>query len=333
MFSFLTVNDSTAVSGAELFIGDEVIKLSEVDFGKFRHEQRKVIVGLGSATSKSFSRPCPSRNNLIVSSQVYNIFVKEGSSPKLLIQGCQLEFENITLERGKFSVEVMVYLDIPIQQLDSEQAPQHIKDSFHYSQVLNVTFSVSPIEQEAINFTTGLQSPIYDGYGQFGFFIANLESMNSFLVSKYGYGDLDLVYELTNTELASELFEKGIFILVWGLTPWHYYIYPLKERSDSMNLPVKETPDFRGVYKLATTASRFSVVSGVELASWHGCLSKKWPEIYLPGESETTELELHVRHFDPIDGSYGPMLSTIILFRSDDPLPLQPLLAADIESV
>ncbi|WP_164707264.1 hypothetical protein, partial [Pseudomonas viridiflava] len=128
---------------AELFIGDEVIKLSEVDFGRFRHGQRKVIIGLGSATSKSFSRPCPSRNNLIVSSQVYNIFVKEGLSPKLLVEGRQLEFENITLERGKFSVEVMVYLDIPLQQLNSEQAPQHIKDSFHYSQVLNVMFSVS----------------------------------------------------------------------------------------------------------------------------------------------------------------------------------------------
>ncbi|MBP0953802.1 hypothetical protein JTA33_25490 [Pseudomonas sp. 20GA0080] len=333
MFSFLTVNDSTVVSRGELFIGNEVIKLSEIDFGAFRYEQRKVIVGLGGAASQSCSRPRPSRNSLIVSSQVYTISVKESLPPRFLVQGHQFEFDNVLIGCGSFSVEVLVYLDIPIQQLNSERAPQHIKDSFHYSQVLNVIFSVSPIEQNAISFTAELQSPVYDGYGQFGFFIANLDSMNRFLVSRYGDVDLDLIYEFTNTELANELFDKGIFILVWGLTPWHYYIHPLKDRLDSKSLPVKAAPDFYGSYKLDATISSFSVVSGAELTSWHTCLSKKWPEIYLPGESETVELELHVRYFDPVGGSYGPMLSTIILFRTEAPLPLQPLLVADIESV
>lgn len=74
--------------------------------------------------------------------------------------------------------------------------------------------------------------------------------------------DRNLKDAFCETEIANELFEEGLLILVWGMTPWQCYIYGLDSPKDIALVPSLNNPQFRGSYKFRSDIKRPSIVPG-----------------------------------------------------------------------
>jgi hypothetical protein len=329
MFSYIALNDSRVVANAKLVIGAATLDFSDIDFGRFSVEQRKVLIGVG--VEGDGPGPSSSLHSLAISSMSLSFEVTAQESPCLLISGDSIAMEDLTISEGSFNATIDVFLDIPMQQLDGQAAPKHIIDSFEYSQVLMVLVSISERAESDSYLSAKIQKPVCDGYGQFGFFLANLTAMDEFLKLKYGPGDIDLINELTTTELASELFDQGLMILVWGLTSWHYMIFALGSEREKCNVPTNPDPQYQGCYNLNSRLNEFSIVRGTELSSWNQCINKKWPTVILPGEGEQLKVEFHIKRFNPIGGSHGPAYPVVVMWRSAGTADLSPILEVDID--
>ena len=225
---------------------------------------------------------------------------------------------------------VDVSLDVPLKTL--VDVPVHVKPLLQYSEVVNVMMSLECSEVSVLNSSIE-RHPVYDGYGQLGFFIADLDKMNDYILSRLGCNDVNLKDAFCETEIAGELFEQGLLILVWGMTPWQYYIYGLDGPADFALVPGLSVPHFRGSYKLRSETKNPSVVPGEFLLNWPECLSIDFPKITLAGDGERVDIEVHVMGFHVVGGGVGPNLSVITACRQEGEPTIQPLLMVDIESV
>lgn len=329
MFSYITLNDSRAVASAKLAIGGSCLDFSDIDFGRFSVEQRKVLVGVG--IGGDCPRPSPSINSLAVSSQSLFFDVTTQASPYLIVSEDKVAITKLVIPNGSYRAEIDVFLDVPLQQLEGQNASKPIKDSFQYSQILTVIVSITARAEWHNHTENFIQKPVYEGYGQFGFMLANLTAMDGFLRKRYGDRDINLIDEFTTTELANDLFDQGLMVLVWGLTSWHYFIFALNSERERCSVPTKLLPDLKGCYKLSSRFNEFSVVRGTELNDWNQCKQKKWPTVRLSGIGESLNVEFHIKRFNPVGGSHGPAYPIIIMWRSDDSSGLSPILEVDID--
>ncbi|MDU8432782.1 hypothetical protein RYA99_26855 [Pseudomonas syringae pv. actinidifoliorum] len=211
------------------------------------------------------------------------------------------------------------------------EVPDHIQPLVHYTEILNVT-AVIEEQLHPATLPTRYAGPVYDGAGRLGFFLADLEQMESIIAKSSSTEIVDLQKEFCETEIANDLFEAGVLILVWGMTPWQYYIYGLSAYSDINLIPGAKEPQFRGKYKIRNDINSLSVIPGEQLLNWPLCREQNWPKIDLLGDGESVEVSVHLRAFDPINGEFGPPLAVIAVYRANEVPLIEPLLVVDIES-
>lgn len=114
----------------------------------------------------------------------------------------------------------------------------------------------------------------YESYGELGFLVTDIERMSKFIKESTKVIDNDLFKEFTTTALASELFDNGIMMLCWGMTPWPYFI--TSEDTNKMRLPLPKghKTSYIGQYKFSSEIQEASIIPGNALSDWALCCEK-----------------------------------------------------------
>ncbi|MND75925.1 hypothetical protein D3C80_675600 [compost metagenome] len=325
---YITANDSRLVANSVLDVAGARIPLSIFDFAEFGNEQRKTLVGW--AGREEITRYGPAVHSRKISEKKIHVEVLVGGVVVLDLAGEKTTLDAQLLAVGSYVLNVSIYLDVPLKTLGD--VPAHIKPLLQYSEIVNVMIRLESARSKGL-YEAETKYPVYDGYGQLGFFIADLEKMNDYISSRLGNGRLNLKDAFCETEIASELFDEGLLILVWGMTPWQYYIYGLNGEGDAGLVPHLDNPQFGGKYKLRADITNPSVVSGDFLLNWPDCLSMDFPKISLGGTGESVIVEVHVMSFYIPGVGVGPSLPIITVCRKEEDSIVEPLLMLDIESV
>lgn len=325
---YVTVNDSRIVASGFLEIGGTIIPLESFEFREYANVQRKVLLGwCCQSTVMKYGRAVSSQ---FISSKSIVLDVAKSNGVLLDIGVEKILLESMERVAGKYTLRIDICLDIPLEALGD--VPEHVMPLVQYSEILNVLVSMTPSGEEAMPMLKKPR-PVYDGYGQLGFFLADLQKMNDYIVARLGAGKINLKDAFCETEIANELFEEGLLVLVWGMTPWHYYIYGLEKAEDAKFLPVLPKPQFQGRYRLRSDIQNPSVVPGEFLLNWPDCLDMEFPKLSLGGEGELLSVGVHVQGFYVPGVGIGPRLSVIVASRGSDEPIIEPLLMVDIESV
>lgn len=177
---------------------------------------------------------------------------------------------------------------------------------------------------------------IYESYDHLGFAGIDETLFNHFLVKRLGRGTHDLVHSFTTTEMANDLFQAGLMILCWGITPWVYMINSIEthgsKRAYPEGLPLCE----RGSYFLLEEISEISIIPGVALKEWNTEVQGTWPRLKLQGSGRGVELDLRVaKAINPYAASvpdYLPIPFVNVIRVDRSVTEAAPILAADIES-
>jgi hypothetical protein len=225
---YLTLNDSRVVAKALISVGATTIDLRDYDFSLFSQEQRKVIFRW-TRNVKVFDYRPTLKSVLLSQKQILiNLF---SASEGVLIElaGERITLESVPLPAGLYHLDLGVHLDRPLKALG--EVPDHIKPMLEYSEIVNViaALSKSGKPQSATAFYPG---PVYDGAARLGFFLADIGKMDAFIKDNLAGEIIDLQKEFCETEIANQLFEAGLLVLVWGMTPWQYYIHGLARCED-----------------------------------------------------------------------------------------------------
>lgn len=327
MARFVTINDSRLVASGKLQVGSALLDFNEVDFGEFRSTQRKVIVGWSGEERARYSSAVRSRE---ISTK--EISINDESGGRVILDlGCErLILGELKATPKSYQLYVSVSLEIPLEAFGD--MPDHIKPLLQYSEIVRVTIDISCGNGEERTHTIA-KRPVYDGYGDLGFFIADLNKMNEYIVSRLGSEVVNLKDAFCETEIANELFAEGLLVLVWGMTPWHYYLYGVDEPEDAAFIPRLFRPQFQGAYRLRRDIKNPSVVPGEFLLNWPECMAKEFPTITVAGDGGALKIEVNVMGFYVPNVGIGPPLSVIIASREDGEPKIEPLLMVDIEAV
>ena len=165
---------------------------------------------------------------------------------------------------------------------------------------------------------------VFDSYSALGFVILDIDEFDRFISNNTESNDL--ISEFTTTELANDIFEKGLMILSWGNTPWVYYINSMNEYD--INPLIGNDKGYYGTYKLKKSTKQYSVIPGHELKDWMACKQKKWPIIEINGEGEYVQIKLHVKNaYSQSDEDYP--IPTFHITRLDSDV-INPLLQSNI---
>lgn len=138
-----------------------------------------------------------------------------------------------------------------------------------------------------------LNKKFLESYGEMGFVMIDIGSFNAFLEKQQRVISNNLIEEFTTTELANDLFDEGLMVLCWGMTPWVYYISSINSDSHFLaSLGVKTM--YQGIYKLREEIKLLSVIPGNMLTDWKTCTEKEWPRLELDGKGDFVKLELFI---------------------------------------
>ena len=153
-----------------------------------------------------------------------------------------------------------------------------------------------------------LESAIYESYGSLGFFLVHQQEFSQFLRERLGAGKHDLVEKFTSTELANELFDVGLIVLCWGITPWVYMITSQEEDKYSLQFPENFDAMEKGFYKFRSSITEVSVIPGDALSRWDTEETGEWPMLEIPGDGDVVELEFfNLKAFDELGVSFTPV--------------------------
>lgn len=151
-------------------------------------------------------------------------------------------------------------------------------------------------------------SYIFESYNHLGFVVVEKKSFNDFVVSRLGGGIHNLVDAFTSTELAGELFDAGLMILCWGITPWTYMITSCAEGGREQFFPRDVSPICSGKYVFSKSIRDVSVIPGVALLNWDTNREDDWPSLIIEGYGGVVELDLYVvKTVDEETGEFFPI--------------------------
>lgn len=330
MISYITLNDSTSIRNSILALGNERLELNKINIGEFDENQRKTILGIGLQGDVSPPSKSSSKNSKIISSEALEIELTQRSQPYLELENEKIQLEKLVIPCGRYHVKINVWLDTPLSCMSG--VPLEKQASIQYSQILFIEIIFATYGSNAHN-KKSITAPIYDSFGNLGFFLADLDRMKEIVSAELGSTPCNLIDAFSETELANHLFEAGVLCLTWGITPWVYYVYSASEQSEIDQLPFKDTKKISGVYKISDKIVEMSLVPGDQLKNWPNRMEMPWPKMNISGQGNTLKLDLHVRNFNAPNGSHGPTLAMINIYRSTTNEEISPLLNIDIESI
>jgi len=219
--------------------------------------------------------------------------------------------------------KLLVFSSIDVPYVAKGPIPESKIDYVEFSKILNLYFII--IERNSI--LTGCNKmQVFDAYGALGFAIIDIDEFDAFVSQKSSSNDL--IEEFTTTEIANELFDKGLMILSWGHTPWVYYI-------NSSNLKdivvlMGEYTGYYGFYNFRNLQKKYSVIPGNELRNWNDCKNKDWPLIEINGIGDYVLMKLYIKKAVSQSDSDYP-IPTFHLERFDKKIhDIEPLLQSNI---
>jgi len=319
-------DNSNHLAGAVLSIDSES-KSTSIDFSEFLLNDfpRKTMLNIehvNSLSNSSINYKINAGNPKIIK----KITIKKDALVKLKTPFSEEEI-NFDFHSKTIELNIFCFLDTPIiaQDVHDGEKQNLIKNS----QVLNVFFIFSESTSSSVSFIKN--HSIYESYGELGFLICDLNSVNSFIKNHDREIGNDLVEEFTTTELAGELFNSGLIMLCWGITPWVYYINSEVSNSDIQVLPMGEKTRLTGSYKLSKDTSRFSIIPGNALRDWSSCINNHWPEIIIEGDGDIVLLELYI--LNTLSKNKSTPIPTFFIKRISDPsIKPEPILYVNIFS-
>lgn len=204
----------------------------------------------------------------------------------------EILFEKSTSHHNT-SINIKILASLSTPEIASNLTPEERTNrGVQRSEILFIYIIITP-QNFTITSSTSLPS-IYESYGPLGFFATDKKIFNEFIVSKIGAGKHDLVQYFTTTEIANELFDAGLMVLCWGITPWVYFVSSKKANKDFCDI-VENTPIIKsGHYKLSNDIETIEIIPSNELREWNTNTQKSWPSLKLTGEGNGVQLDLHV---------------------------------------
>jgi len=322
---YITTNESRVIANAVRKGSGVDIAMADFDAAEFGSVQRKALLSWSREEQGTYYGAAVRSSK--ISERALDIEVRVPGDVSIDLGPEELVLDSGLIVQGRYVLSVEIYLDIPLKH--SGEVPDHIKPLLKYSQIFHVIIRLRRASDLPLCISKG-RNPVYNSYGQLGFFIADLEKMNAYIISRVGEGEINLKDAFCETELANELFEEGLLILVWGMTPTAYYVYGLDSADDRNLVPSIEQPQFTGTYKFRSDVQHPSVVPGEYLLNWPACLSSDFPKMTLAGKCEWVRVDVHVMGYYYMGIGTGPNFPVITAYRSEGIDTGQPLLMVDM---
>lgn len=289
---------------------------------------RKTIVNIELVDSLNESSACyKTQNEKKISSRK----IKIEKNSRIIIKSPEknIHLDGLISEYGFFELSIYYFIDTPLIAKEAKDSLQ--PDLIKNAEILSIYIIISKEHGGELKKITG--ASFYESYGELGFFITDVVKMSEFIEQSDREIDNDLFKEFTTTELASELFEKGIMMLCWGGTPWPYFITSEITSSSRLPLPKGSKTPYSGTYKFLSEIQEASVIPGNALSDWSLCCEKEWPTIKVPGKGDTASIELYALNATSADQTSNSVIPTFFISRkneSDDNDVVSPLLSSSI---
>lgn len=218
---------------------------------------------------------------------------------------------------------IIVLSSIDVPYIATGPIPESKIDYVESSKILNLYIIIT----DGDNISFGCSSlQVFDAYGNLGFVIINIDEFDEFVSPRVSSNDL--IEEFTTTEIANEIFDKGLMMLSWGHTPWVYYIN--SSTLKDVELLMGEYTGYYGFYNFKNSNKKYSVIPGNELRNWDNCKKKDWPLIVINGNGDYVLMKLYIKNaLSQSDRNYP--IPTFHLKRFDKKVhDIEPLLQSNI---
>ena len=148
---------------------------------------------------------------------------------------------------------------------ESEQIKGFSKEKLHlirnnYARVFSYVICIEEKNNSLIQKKTKIinfnKDTIYTALSEKGFILGDIP-----LIKERIDNQSNLLEAFTTTELANELFQEGLMILSWGMTPYQYFIGFSKDVPEFI-INDKYKRNFNGKYKVKKEISSLSLVKG-----------------------------------------------------------------------
>jgi hypothetical protein len=287
---FYAYAKSTEVQGHELVIinnsTEEIV--STFDFVPTDFP-RKTIINVEFVDTINNSSACYKNQN---KKKHLTKLIKLEKNSSLIIKSGSIKhsMDDLNLECGEHELNIYHFIDTPL--IAKEESQPSRLELIKNSEILNIYIIIS--KEHGGQLSEVKKMSFYESYGELGFIVTDIERMSKFIKESTRVIDNDLFKEFTTTELASELFDNGIMMLCWGMTPWPYFI--TSEDTNKMRLPLPKghKTSYIGQYKFSSEIQDASIIPGNALSNWALCCEKNWPKLKISGESEFASIELHI---------------------------------------
>lgn len=140
----------------------------------------------------------------------------------------------------------------------SEEKLHLIKNNYArvFSYIVCLGENSNSLVQNNIKSLTFNKNIIYTALSEKGFILGDIS-----LIKNNIYEHSDLMEAFTTTELANNLFQEGLMILSWGMTPYQYFIGFSKDVPEFI-IDDKYKRNFNGKYKIKKEINALSLVKG-----------------------------------------------------------------------
>jgi hypothetical protein len=200
-------------------------------------------------------------------------------------------FPDDALADGEFEVNIVSFVNTPLIR-KSDCIDEEKKKIVKFSELLAVYVIFS--KKSDTEFRPAQNRYIYESYNQYGFLVVDVDRFDKFIIEKLGDGVHNIVQQLTTTEIAEELFARGLMVLCWGITPWVYMVNSHLTNQDTMFFPGNCDPICSGEYIFSRDIENVCVISGTELLNWETGTRKDWPKLKIEGTGDVVRLDLRI---------------------------------------
>lgn len=207
--------------------------------------------------------------------------VGESNVSFTLSNGEQLSTRINLTEKGSLNCHIKCFMKTP-WIVENEGTRNYTPFVIASSQIITVLIVLSIANEHPADKISGMS--VYESVGgKLGFFMTDIALLNTYLRKELGEGIFDLLQLLTSTELADQLFDNGLLVLVWGI-PSYPYMISFDIRNKCL---LGDKLDYEGVYKLSGSIKKMSIVPGEHLKTWNTAgTNQVFPEIVVPDTEE-----------------------------------------------
>ncbi|GAB7539705.1 hypothetical protein [Burkholderia sp. 3C] len=242
-------------------------------------------------------------------------------------QGMQIAIPAEVVGSGEWELNVIAFLQTPAigRQAGLDEGRQRLIKSSELL-VVYVVFCKIP----GTRIQPASNRYLFDSYGNLGFVAVDVPRFNAFIRDTLGAGRHNIVEAFTKTELAGDLFARGLMVLCWGITPWLYMITSHGTDESAMFFPENTAPACRGAYFLDGEIERVSVIPGNALTAWDTESPGEWPHLTVAREGDVVQLDLYIaKTVDAETGRFVPV-PYFNLVRTGGEKRSEPILSFDI---